>query len=71
MYMYKYKYIYIYTYIRGSKPFQLARQVAAPEFLQIGLGTALNLAGTVVVELAAQHDSDLFSGKHVGLLGWS
>jgi len=58
--------------LEGKKPPSFWRllwrfsKVAAPEFLQIGLGTALNLAGTVVVELAAQHDSDLFSGKHVG-----
>ncbi|CAK9063254.1 unnamed protein product [Durusdinium trenchii] len=41
-------------------------KVAAPEFLQIGLGTALSLVANVVVDWAIQHDSDLFTGKHVG-----
>ncbi|CAK9016505.1 ATP-binding cassette sub-family B member 10 [Durusdinium trenchii] len=51
---------------RGSDSRNRDLRVAAPEFLQIGLGTALSLVANVVVDWAIQHDSDLFTGKHVG-----
>ena len=64
----------IFTYRKKNKKVTKTRdlgfcQVAAPEFLQIGVGTALNVLGGVVVDWAIQHDSDLFTGKHVGPLG--
>eukprot|EP00931_Biecheleriopsis_adriatica_P046135 TRINITY_DN2647_c0_g1_i2.p1 TRINITY_DN2647_c0_g1~~TRINITY_DN2647_c0_g1_i2.p1 ORF type:complete len:1100 (+),score=216.01 TRINITY_DN2647_c0_g1_i2:53-3301(+) len=48
------------------KLFRRFARVAAPEIVQIAAGTGLSMAGSLIVEKACQHDSDLISGKHLG-----